>query len=84
MATQESWQTRERILLAFFHLQKALDKYARVFAELEALKIAVLDDSAKKADLKLLFDEDPSMSMTQLVAKYQKVKAVNDWIMANA
>jgi len=84
MATQESWQTRERILLAFFHLQKALDKYSRVFAELETLKIAVLDDPEKRADLKLLFDEDPSMSMTQLVAKYQKAKTVNDWIAENA
>ena len=84
MATTESWQTRDRILLAFFHLQKALDKYARVFAELEALKTAVLDDPEKRADLKLLFDEDPSMSMTQLVAKYQKAKTVNDWIAENA
>jgi len=84
MATQESWQTRERILLAFFHLQKALDKYSRVFAELETLKIAVLDDPEKRADLKLLFDEDPSMSMTQLVAKYQKAKTIAEWIAENA
>ena len=84
MATQESWQTRERILLAFFHLQKALDKYSRVFAELETLKVAVLDDPEKKADLKLLFDQDTEMSMTQLVAKYQKAKTINDWIVENA
>jgi len=84
MATQESWQTRERILLAFFHLQKALDKYGRVFAELEVLKVAVLDDPAKKADLKLLFDQDTEMSMTQLVAKYQKAKTVAEWIAENA
>ena len=56
MATQESWQTREKILSAFFFLQKALNKYIRTFAELEALKTAVLDDPEKKADLKLLFD----------------------------
>jgi len=84
MATQESWQTRDKILLAFFHLQKALDKYGRVFAELEALKIAVLDDPEKKADLKLLFDQDTEMSMTQLVAKYQKAKTVAEWIAENA
>jgi len=84
MATTESWQTREKIIEAFFYLNHYLDHYARKFAELEAIKIAVLDDPAKKADLKLLFDEDPSLSMTELVAKYQKAKTVRDWIVANA
>jgi len=84
MATNESWKTREQILEAFFYLNHFLDHYARKFAELEAIKIVVLDDPVKKADLKLLFDQDTEMSITQLVAKYQKVKAVNDWIVANA
>ena len=84
MATTESWQTREKIIEAFFYLNHYLDHYARKFAELEAIKIAVLDDPEKKADLKLLFDQDTEMPMTQLVAKYQKAKTINDWIVANA
>ena len=84
MATTESWQAREKIIEAFFYLNHYLDHYARKFAELEAIKVAVLDDPVKKADLKLLFDQDTEMSMTQLVAKYQKAKTINDWILANA
>jgi len=84
MSTQESWQAREKIIEAFFYLNHYLDHYARKFAELEAIKIAVLDDPEKKADLKLLFDQDTEMSMTQLVAKYQKAKTINDWIVENA
>ena len=83
MATTDSWKTRADILEAFRMLSHFLDHYARKFAELEAIKIAVLDDPAKKADLKLLFDQDTEMSMTQLVAKYQKAKTINDWIVAN-
>jgi hypothetical protein len=83
VATQESWNTRDRILLVFTDLERCLDRYRSRFLKLEAIKTGILDDPIKKADLKLLFDQDPKISMIEVVSKYQKAKQVYDWLVLN-
>jgi hypothetical protein len=83
MATTESWQTRDEILSALAIMKNCLANYKITFTRLNQIKFTVLDDPVKKADLKLLFDQDPSLSMAQVIAEYQAAKAINDWIIAN-
>ena len=83
MATTESWQTRDEILSALAIMKNCLANYKITFTRLNQIKVAVLDDPIKKADLKLLFDQDPSLSMAQVTTEYQKVNAINNWIIAN-
>jgi len=80
VATAESWEMRNKILEALFFLDHYLDHYRRKFAELEAIKVAILGNPSKKADIKKLFDQDTKMSMAELVEAYQKAKINNEWI----
>jgi hypothetical protein len=80
VATTESWEMRNKIIETLFFLDHYLDHYKRKFAELEAIKVAMLDNPSKKADIKKLFDQDTEMSMADLVDAYQRAKVNNEWI----
>ena len=83
MATIESWNTRDDILKLLAGMKNCLQFYRETFSRLNQIKDAVLDDPVKKADLKLLFDQDPSLSMAQVTTEYLKAKAIYDWMVIN-
>lgn len=83
MSTIASWKTRDEILNTFMILKNSLDNYKTAFIRLNQIKLAVLDDPVKKADIAKLFNEDPSLSMAQVMTEYLKAKTIYDWILAN-
>ncbi len=78
MATTESWKTRDEILSALSILKNCLANYRITFTRLNQIKVTVLDDPIKKADLAKLFNEDPSLSMAQVTTEYSKAKTIYD------
>lgn len=78
MATQESWQTRDSVILLLRRLQDIANYHKTTFAALDAIKVSVLDDPTKKADLKTILDLDPTYPLTFFLSTYAKAKANND------
>ncbi len=83
MATNESWDAREMIVQNFFQLKKFLGFFKLKFLELEQIKLTIFDDPIKIGDIKLLFDQDPNISMDEVLANYEKARALYDLILAN-
>ncbi len=83
MATIESWRTRDEIVNLLATMKNCLTYYKSTFVRLGEIKVTVLDDPVKKADLKLLFDQDPGLSMAQVTTEYLKALASYNWIVAN-
>ncbi len=83
MATIESWQIRDEILSALSILKNCLANYKITFIRLNQIKVAVLDDPVKKADITKLFNEDPGLSMAQVTTEYLKALTIYNWIVAN-
>ena len=84
MATQESWQARNEIKDLFQQLPNAIENYKRFFERLQEIKIAILNDTTKKADLKLIIDQETNLTMTQITTRYTAFKAIYDWLKENA
>ncbi len=84
MATTESWKTRDEILSALSILKNCLANYRITFTRLNQIKVTVLDDPIKKADLAKLFNEDPSLSTAQVTTEYSKAKTIYDWLASNS
>ena len=78
MATQESWQTRDSVILLLRRLQDIVNYYRATFAALDAIKVTVFDNPTKKADLKSILDLDASFPVTLAISEYVKAKTNND------
>lgn len=83
MSTSESWTTRDAILSSFENMKAHIANFKTDFLYLSELKAAILDSPTKKADLKLIFDQDPTWSMTQVVNEYNRLKVIYDWLVIN-
>ena len=84
MATTESWEARDAILSSYRNLKAHISNFKTDFAYLMEIKTTILDDATKKADLKLIFDQDSTISLPQVVTEYNRLKTIYDWLVANA
>lgn len=84
MANQLAWQDRDKILAILNSMDIYLKSLKTTFESLKALKIGVLDDPVRFAELKKIIDEDPIHTMESLIQDYQKYKTIYDWMKANS
>ena len=80
MTTQQAWTDRMTMINLFRNLNSCLDNFKIFAKEAEKFKIEVLDDPIRKADMKILIDEDPDWNMTKILNKYNEFKAIYDYL----
>lgn len=80
MATKETWIDRATMISLFQNLNDCLENFKIFAKEAEKFKIEVLDDPIRKADMKKLIDEDPDWTLTKILNKYNKFKAIYDYL----
>jgi hypothetical protein len=82
MADQK-WTDWRELQSVLSNLDTATQNVKILVDHLETIKVAVLDNQARKDALKLLVDLDPDWSMAQLQALYVKYRAIGDWLESN-
>lgn len=83
MATKESWANRAKLLAVLNSMDTYIQSIKTMFESLRQMKEEILDDPAKRADLKKIIDIDPDWTIESLQAKYIAFKAIYDWLRAN-
>ena len=80
MATQQAWDDRKKIVDLFQRLQHHVEIFKKRFEEIEKFKTDVLDDPARKAEMKKLIDEDPDWTLTKIKDKYDELKSIRNFL----
>ena len=80
MADQQAWEDRKKFIDFFQRLQHHIEIFKKRFAEIEQFKIDVLDDPARKAEMKKLIDEDPDWTLTKIKDKYDELKSIRNFL----
>jgi hypothetical protein len=83
MANAQSWQDRDKILAILNSMDIYLKSYKTTFESLKAMKIEVLDNPERYAELRKIILEDPIYTMQGLADKYLFYKEIYDWLKAN-
>lgn len=82
MANEQAWQDRKTMIILFHNLQSSLKDFKDYAEEMEKFKIEVLNDPARKAELKKLIDEDPNWTLAKITSKYNEFKAIYEYLVS--
>jgi phage-related minor tail protein len=83
MASQDTWIARQNILDTFGALKRLLGDFKIIGGRMEELKVAYIDDVAKRTELVALLGQDPSNTLQTLSDEYALLKTALDWIRTN-
>lgn len=83
MANKQGWRDFRVITNRIDALKSEIKQILNGIARLQQDKIAVLDDAARKAEVKELVDRHPDYSIAGLTSDYTKLVALKAWIEAN-
>lgn len=79
-ATEQAWTDQRTISSLHTQLERCVANYKIFFEELQKFKEEVMDDAERKADLKLVIDIKPGVSMNKITAAYNAHKAIYDYL----
>ncbi len=81
MADRQAWEDRDRLIKLLKLADLRLGEFIRHAKQLAIFKTHVLDDSARKSELKKIIDEDPDWSITKIQGRCAKIKAIHDYLL---
>lgn len=79
-ATEQAWTDQRTISSLHTQLDQCVANYKIFFEELQKFKEEVMDDAERKADLKLVIDIKPGVSMNKITTKYGAHKTIYDYL----
>jgi len=83
MANEQAWQDFKTITKAFMVIPGKIVEVNNWIEQIKELKKNILDNSARKAEMKKIVDIHPLYTITQLQNQYQKAIALQAWLQNN-
>jgi len=83
MANSTAWTHFKEITGIINRIGDNISQIARDIDRLKLMKEAILDNAEFKAELKKIIDVYPDATMESLIADYQRVQALRDWLVEN-
>lgn len=83
IANEQAWKDFDDIVNQISGIKQVIKNINTQIETLKGLKEEILDDPARKAELKKIIDIYPDYTITTLTAEYTKLMALKTWLESN-